>query len=168
MGNFKTILGIDPGFARTGYGVIKTDGHTTTMVDYGCIETTPQQRFTDRLQIVHDSLREVIAQHHPDVIALEELFFAKNAKTALQVGHARGVILLTVMQAKVPMMEFTPLQVKQALTSYGRADKEQVQKMVTLLLRLKEVPQPDDAADALAIALCGAMHQSFHSLYEIR
>lgn len=161
-------MGIDPGFALTGYGIISTDGHTMKLVHYGCVTTTPKQRFIDRLQCVHEELAAAIKHFKPDVISIEELFFAKNAKTAMMVGHARGVILLTTMQAKVPIIEFTPMQVKQAVTGYGRADKKQMQDMVKLLLRLKEVPQPDDAADALAIAITAATHRTFQSLYEIR
>lgn len=151
------ILGIDPGIADTGFGVIeKTDSHRLTCLDYGSIKTKAKTELAERLEIINQELNKIIKKYKPGLIAVEQLFFCKNVKTALVVGQARGVILLTARQSKIPTVEFTPLQVKQAVSSYGQAPKMQVQKMVKLLLNLKEIPKPDDAADALAIAICAA------------
>ncbi|MFA6533878.1 MAG: crossover junction endodeoxyribonuclease RuvC [Patescibacteria group bacterium] len=155
------ILGIDPGVADTGWGVIKVTGHQLCLVDFGVIKTSAKAKFVDRLNTIHQELEKIIRKFKPDRVAVEELFFAKNVKTALVVGQARGVILLTAIQAKLPLSEYTPLQVKQAVTSYGRADKTQVQKMVKCLLNLRELPRPDDAADALAIAICAAQGKKY-------
>ncbi len=151
------ILGIDPGFAITGYGVIIKEGkNIIKLLDYGCITTRSNQKFSERLDIIHKELEKIIKKYNPSLVAVEELFFCKNVKTALMVGHARGVILLTAMQSQIPLKELTPLQVKQGVTGYGKADKKQVQKMVQIILGLKELPTPDDAADALAVALTAA------------
>jgi len=150
------ILGIDPGIADTGFGVIKKDGHKLTCLDYGSIKTKAKTELSERLDILNKELNKIIKKYQPDLIAVEELFFCKNAKTALVVGHARGVVLLSAKQNKIAVTEFTPLQVKQAVSTYGRAEKSQVQKMVKLILNLKEIPKPDDAADALAVAICAA------------
>jgi crossover junction endodeoxyribonuclease RuvC len=152
----QTILGIDPGFAITGYGVLELEGGKFTCLDYGCIETKCGENFSARLQSLHHLLTKVIKKYRPDCAAVEEIFFAKNLKTAIKVSQARGVILLTLINNKIPALEFTPLQVKQAISTYGRADKKQVQQMVKLILNLKVTPQPDDAADALAIAIAAA------------
>jgi len=149
------ILGIDPGIADTGFGIIKKiDGSRMACLDYGSIKTKANTELAERLEIINKELSKIIKRHKPDLIAVEQLFFCKNVKTALVVGQARGVMLLTARQNKIPTVEFTPLQVKQAVSSYGQAPKMQVQKMVKLLLNLKEIPKPDDAADALAIAIC--------------
>jgi len=148
------IFGIDPGVADTGYGIIKTDGQRLSCLDYGSIKTRAKTELAERLEIISKELGKIIKKHKPDLIAVEQLFFCKNIKTALVVGQARGVVLLTARQSKIPTVEFTPLQVKQAVSSYGQASKTQVQKMVKILLDLKEIPRPDDAADALAIAIC--------------
>ena len=149
------ILGIDPGIADTGWGVIEHDGKDNLLCfNYGSIKTRAKTNLSDRLEILHTELKKIIKKYKPGLIGVEELFFAKNVKTALIVGHARGVVLLTARQSKVPTVEFTPLQVKQAVSTYGKASKLQVQKMVKLLLNLDELPQPDDAADALAVAIC--------------
>lgn len=153
MPKHKIILGIDPGLATTGFGIIKCDHCQVSLIDYGVISTPAKKPLLNRLQIIHEKLNKIIKKNKPDVCACEELFFCKNVKTALLVGHARGVILLTANEYKVPFHEFTPLQVKQSITGYGRADKKQIQQMVKILLHLKKEPQPDDAADALAIAL---------------
>lgn len=149
------VLGIDPGIADTGYGVVKINGSRLECLDYGSIKTDSKQALPQRLEVLADRLALILAQHHPNLVAVEELFFCNNAKTALIVGQARGAILLTVRRAGVALVEFTPLQVKQAVSTYGQADKKQVQRMVKLLLGLKEIPKPDDAADALAVAICG-------------
>ncbi|MFH0891565.1 MAG: crossover junction endodeoxyribonuclease RuvC [Candidatus Falkowbacteria bacterium] len=152
----NVILGIDPGIADTGFGVIKKDNGGFLCLDYGTIKTAAKTALPDRLDIINRELRELIEKYSPALVAVEQLYFCKNVKTALVVGQARGVILLTARQSNLPVMEFTPLQVKQAVSTYGQAAKLQVQRMVKLLLNLPELPQPDDAADALAIAICAA------------
>lgn len=153
----KIILGIDPGIADTGFGVIaKQKNGSLVCVDYGSIKTSAKISLSDRLEILSCELSKIIKKYQPETIAVEQLFFCKNVKTALVVGHARGVVLLTAKQHKVGLIEFTPLQIKQAVSTYGKASKMQVQKMVKLLLNLKELPKPDDAADALAAAICAA------------
>lgn len=154
----KIILGIDPGFADTGFGVIKNEGQIITHLSYGSIKTHSKAQFPDRLFSLHNELKEIIKKYQPSLIAIEKLFFAQNTKTAIDVGQARGVILLTAIQEKKEIVEFTPLQVKLAITGYGRADKKQIQEMVRILLQLKIIPHPDDAADALAIAICASRH----------
>lgn len=149
-------LGIDPGYAIVGYGVVEKKQRGFVAREYGVITTPSSDSIEIRLAAIHHSLKKLIQEIKPAVIAVEELFFYKNLKTAIDVGQARGVILLTAQLAHIPIMEATPLQVKQALTGYGRADKQQMQRMVQSLLKLKTLPQPDDAADALAIALCAA------------
>ena len=157
----QIILGIDPGLADTGFGVISKEGQTLTMLDCGSIKTKPQTEFMDRLKIINCELKKIIKKHKPDIAAVEELFFCKNAKTALLVGQARGVCLLTIAEAKIEFTEFTPLQIKQAITGYGKADKNQVGQMVKFFLNLKEVPKPDDAADALGAAITCANTKKF-------
>lgn len=155
-----TILGVDPGTATTGYGVIKNFTYKKRKclkaVDYGCIKTQPSLSDGKRLEIIYKNIVKIIKKHKPNKIAVENLFFCKNIKTATTVGQAKGVILLAANRMKIPYFEYTPLQVKQAVTSYGRAEKLQIQKMVKVILNLKEIPKPDDAADALAIAICCA------------
>lgn len=149
----ERIVGIDPGFGRMGYGVIERTPQTIKMLTYGCVETLPKSRFLDRLTQLHLELIQVLELHKPTRAAVEELFFFNNAKTAMDVGQARGVILLTLHQYGLAIDELTPLEVKQAVTGYGRADKHQVEKMVRLALNITSKITPDDAADALAIAL---------------
>ncbi len=151
------ILGIDPGIAITGWGVVERGkpgkvGQELVMKDYGCIYTEAGVPLEQRLELLYTGLTELLREHKPDAFVVEELFFNKNVSTALIVGMARGVILLSAQHFKVPFFEYTPLQVKVALTGYGRAEKAQMQRMVQMLLALKEIPKPDDAADALAIA----------------
>jgi crossover junction endodeoxyribonuclease RuvC len=156
------ILGIDPGIADTGYGVInKDDRGKMICLDYGSIKTPAHENLAIRLETLNKTLDEIIKKYKPDLVAIEQLFFCKNVKTALVVGHARGVIMFTVQKNKIPIVEYTPLQIKQAVSNYGRADKIQVQKMIKLLLNLTEVPRPDDAADALAAAICGGNCHKF-------
>ena len=150
------ILGIDPGVATTGWGIIKQEKNQLTLVDFGIISTSAKTPFTERLNIIHQDLKKIIKKYKPQKIAVEQLFFCKNVKTALSVGQARGVILLTAIELKLSFYEYTPLQVKQAVATYGQASKSQVQKMVKILLNMKQIPRPDDAADALAIAICCA------------
>ena len=152
----KIILGVDPGLATTGFGVINADKYRQSLVGYGCIQTKPNSPHAQRLKQIKDKLTKIITKYQPNAIAVEQLFFYNNAKTAFVVGEARGVILLTACERRLPIYEYTPLQVKQAVSTYGQASKLQVQKMVKLLLRMKEIPKPDDAADALAIAICCA------------
>lgn len=146
------ILGIDPGLATTGYGIIKKDGSKITAVSFGCIKTLAKMPNAERLKLIHEDLGRLIKKHKPKCAGIEQLFFCKNLKTAIAVGQARGVILLTLAENNLPIYEFTPLQVKQTVTSYGNADKKQVQKMLKILLNLKDIPKQDDAADALAVA----------------
>lgn len=146
------ILGIDPGTATTGWGVIEKQNSSVRYIAAGIIETHPQAE-EKRLEIIYNDLGELISTYKPDAVAVEKLFFNTNAKTALEVGQARGVIMLKVTQCGIPLFSYTPLQVKMAVAGYGRADKKQIQEMVKTLLHLPRIPKPDDAADALAIAL---------------
>ena len=148
------VLGIDPGLATTGYGLVEGDGQRLELVAYGVVRTPAKTPIARRLLQLHDELAEILREYRPDEAAVEELFFSTNARTAIVVGEARGVVILTLAEAGLPVAEYTPLQVKQAITGYGQADKAQVQQMVSLLLNLRYVPQPDDAADALAISVC--------------
>lgn len=150
------ILGIDPGIARMGYGVVEAQGNRIRAVAFGCIETFPDSPMPNRLGQIYDELTDIIARYRPHVMAVEELFFYRNTTTAFVVGQARGVAILCAVQADVDVAEYTPMQVKQAVTGYGRADKRQIQEMVRVLLNLTERPKPDDTADALAIALTHA------------
>jgi crossover junction endodeoxyribonuclease RuvC len=152
------VLGIDPGTAITGYGIVEGEGDSLTLVTYGAITTPANQPLPQRLQQIYRQLQALIAEWHPQSAAVEELFFSKNARTALVVGHARGVALLAITNAGLPIQEYKPAEVKQAVAGYGGAPKDQVQGMVQLLLDLEDIPRPDDAADALAVAIC-----HFHS-----
>ena len=154
------VLGIDPGLALTGYALLEMEGNTCRVLDYGCIRTPVGLELPQRLLSVFQSVSALISRFRPGVMALERLFFCKNVRTATQVGEARGAILTAAAALQLPVAEYTPLQVKQAVTGYGKAEKKQIQQMVSLILRLAEPPQPDDAADALAIALCHL--QSYH------
>ncbi|HHU48994.1 MAG: crossover junction endodeoxyribonuclease RuvC [Caldicoprobacterales bacterium] len=148
------ILGIDPGMAIMGYGVIESNGNKVRALDYGVVTTPSDMETPQRLLRIFDSVEGLIQKYSPDAMVYEELFFNKNVKTALTIGHARGAAVLAGARQAIDLYEYTPLQVKQAVVGYGRADKQQVQGMVKLLLNLKEIPKPDDAADALAVAIC--------------
>ena len=148
------ILGIDPGYAILGYGIVDIVGNKFSVVDYGAITTDPSMDMPSRLVKLFDGLTELISAFKPDEASIEELFFNSNAKTAILVGEARGVAVLACAKGNLKINEDTPLQIKQALVGYGRADKTQVQFMVKTMLNLKEVPKPDDTADALAAAIC--------------
>jgi crossover junction endodeoxyribonuclease RuvC len=148
------VLGVDPGVATTGYGLLEGPADEARLVTSGVVTTPSTFSLAERLLAVHNELAALIARYRPQAAAVEELFFGRNARTALAVGHGRGVVLLTLAQAGLEVYEYTPMQVKQAVVGYGRAGKEQVQEMVRMLLRLDAVPQPDDAADAVAVALC--------------
>ncbi|MGQ9683995.1 MAG: crossover junction endodeoxyribonuclease RuvC [Anaerolineae bacterium] len=148
------VLGIDPGVAITGFALVAGPPDDARLVAAGVIRTPAELPLGQRLQRLHDELQHLLQEHRPDAAAIEELFFGRNARTALTVGHGRGVALLALAQAGLTVYEYTPMHVKQAVVGYGQASKEQVQEMVRLLLRLNAVPQPDDAADAVAVALC--------------
>ncbi len=147
------VLGIDPGTAAMGYGVVERTGGTLRAVDYGCIVTTPDAPLPERLLRIHEALTELIETHRPDLVGVERLFFSKNAQTAFGVGQARGVVLLAAAQHGIPVREATPNEIKMGVTGFGGADKEQVGRMVAVILCLDEVPKPDDTADALACAI---------------
>lgn len=159
--NKRIVLGIDPGIAITGYGLVTIEKNKPELLACGAITSAAHEPFGQRLHKIHTALKKIIKKYQPDEVAIEELFFAKNAKTAIKVGQARGVAWLAAWQCHVPIREFTPLQVKQAITGYGFAPKIQIQKMIKLLLALKTTPQPDDIADALAIAICSAQTKKF-------
>lgn len=159
------VIGIDPGTTTTGYGLIQEkESGDLSLIDYGVILTSPDRPMPLRLLQLYLSLKELIELHRPESGAVEKLFFARNVSTALSVGQARGVALLALAQADIPLAEYTPLEIKQAVAGYGSADKHQVQQMVRALLGLVEIPQPDDAADALAIAICHLHSSKMRSL----
>ena len=147
-------MGIDPGIAITGYGIIDNQDQELELVQYGVITTPANQQPAERLMHLHQQLNELLVSFSPDVAAVEQLFFGNNSRTAISVGQARGVILLTLAEHQLPIFEYTPMQIKQAISGYGQADKSQVQHMIALLLGLSTTVKPDDAADALAIAIC--------------
>ena len=150
------IFGIDPGLATSGYGVINYVGNKFKMLEYGTIETESTLDFPTRLKIIYDSYMELFIKYKPDAVSVEELFFNKNVKTAISVGQARGVHILAAVNSDIPLYEYTPLQIKQGIVGYGRAQKRQVQEMVKIILKLEKIPKPDDAADGLAVAICHA------------
>lgn len=162
------ILGIDPGLARMGYGVIDFDGNTIRPVTFGVVETTPQMAMPARLLHLFDETQQLIDCWAPEEVAFEELFFYQNKTTGIVVAEARGVEVMTFERAGLPLYEYTPSQIKQAMTGYGRANKAQIQQAVTLLLRLARVPQPDDAADGLAVAMTHAFGQRFKEQQRMR
>jgi crossover junction endodeoxyribonuclease RuvC len=155
------ILGIDPGTGILGFGVIEAKGRSVQLVDAGVIRTPVHEEDAVRLLTIYDELTDIIAQTKPQLMSVEKLFFARNVTTAMTVAQARGVVLLCGMQAQLQIFEYTPMQIKQAVTGYGKADKKQMQEMVRVLLKLKEIPKPDDAADALAAALTHASTGNF-------
>ncbi len=149
------VLGIDPGTATTGYGLVREDkGGNLIAVEYGVVRTPAQDAMPQRLLQIYHQIQEIISLHRPDAGAVEKLFFQSNAKTAMSVGQARGVILLALAETEISIAEYNPLEIKQAVVGYGSADKQQVQHMIRALLDLDDIPKPDDAADALAIAIC--------------
>lgn len=161
------IMGIDPGIAILGYGFIEYKGNSFKAIEYGAITTQAGTPMSQRLSIIHNQLTELIEKYKPDAFAAEELFFNKNIKTALTVAHARGVAIVVASNMGLPIYEYTPLQVKQAIAGYGRAEKKQMQQMVKVLLGLKEVPKPDDVADALAVAICHGQSSNFAHLFKL-
>lgn len=150
------ILGVDPGSESTGYGIIESDGSEHRVITYGVIRTPPRRPFYNRLLNIYTGLTELLDCEPADVIAVEEVFYAANVQSALKLGHARGVVLLVAAQRKLPLYEYSPLEVKRSVVGYGRAEKAQVQGMVAFVLHMPEAPTPDDAADALAVAVCHA------------
>ncbi len=148
------VLGLDPGVAIMGYGLVREENDRLVALAYGAITTPADANLPQRLQSIYRELGSIIQRYQPDTSAVEQLFFSRNVRTALTVGHARGVALLALADAALPVFEYTPLEVKQALSGYGRASKAQIQDLVRLILGLPGVPQPDDAADALAVAIC--------------
>lgn len=157
---FMRILGIDPGYARVGWATITVNNSQLTVNNYGCIETLKTSESQDRLVDIYEKISKIIKKYKPDVLAIEELFFTNNAKTAFKVGEARGVIILAGAMQKISVASFTPLQVKVAVTGYGNADKTQVGRMIKAILKLKEMPKLDDTVDAIAVALTHAFTNS--------
>ena len=158
------VFGIDPGSARTGYGCVQTDGTRHTLIACGAISIPSSRPFPEKLKVIHTELGALMKRHRPDVVAIENLFHAANARSALKLGHARGVAMLAAVEAGVPIVEYTPAEVKQSVVGYGRAEKEQVQAMVQLLLGLGKPPSPFDASDALAIAVCHLHRMNLHGV----
>lgn len=155
------ILGIDPGTGILGFGIIDVQAHgKLTLLDAGVIRTPVRQADSIRLKTIYDELTEIISEHKPQVMSVEKLFFSQNVTTAMSVAQARGIVLLCGEQSGLELFEYTPQQIKLAITGYGKADKKQVQEMVRVILKLSEVPKPDDCADALAAAICHSMTQS--------
>lgn len=150
------IIGIDPGYAIVGVGVIEYKGNKFRILEYSAITTHSSMAQSLRLKKIYEEINIFLNKYKPDAVAMEELFFNTNAKTAIMVAQARGVLLVSAVNMGIPVYEYTPLQIKQAVTGYGRADKQQVQSMVKMLLNLQQIPKPDDAADALAVAICHA------------
>lgn len=154
------ILGIDPGYARAGWGVISAEKNQVNFIDTGCLETPKNMMHAERLQNLSLALDKIIDKYHPKILAIEELFFFKNLKTAIKVAESRGIILAKAFEHHLTIYEFTPLQIKQAITGYGRADKNQIQQMVKIILKQSKIIKPDDAADAIAVAITCAHSKS--------
>ncbi len=161
------ILGIDPGLAISGYGILNYAGNKFEVIDYGCILTELSEEFPKRLKTIYDSYISLLDMYKPEAVAIEELFYNKNVKTAMAIAQARGVHLLAAENKNIPLYEYTPLQIKQGIVGYGRAEKRQVQEMVKVILKLKEIPKPDDAADGLAAAICHAHSLKFAEKFKI-
>lgn len=163
------IIGIDPGTAICGYSVLDYIGNKFTLLDYGVVTTPANSDLEKRLYTIYQELKELIEEHQPQFLAVEDLFFNTNAKTALSVGHARGVILLLGAMMGLEVFSYTPLQVKQSVVGYGRAEKKQIQEMVKLILNMEKIPKPDDAADAIAVAIChGHSYKLNRNIKEMR
>lgn len=161
------IIGIDPGYAIVGIGVVEYVGNKFRTLEYNAITTPAGMPTTERLKKIYQEMTMYIDKYKPDAVAIEELFFNSNQKTAINVAQARGVLLVAVANKNIPICEYTPLQVKQSVTGYGRADKKQIQTMVKMLLGLNAIPKPDDAADALAIAICHAHSNKMNNMFGI-
>ncbi|MBK5251641.1 MAG: crossover junction endodeoxyribonuclease RuvC [Peptostreptococcaceae bacterium] len=162
------IIGIDPGYAILGYGVISYEGNKFDVIEYGTVTTSSDVELPNRLKKIYNELYDLFEKYKPDAVAIEELFFNKNVTTALMVAHARGVAVVAAAKAGLEIFEYTPLQVKQGVVGYGRAEKKQVQIMVKTILNLKEIPRPDDAADALAVGICHAHSGVMGKYFKIR
>ncbi len=162
------ILGIDPGVAIVGYSIVECKGNNFKAIDYGAITTKSEMLFPYRIKIIYDRLIQIIDKYNPVDLAIEELFFNKNVKTAIKVGQARGVEILAAVNSGLEVYEYTPLQIKQAVVGYGRADKNQVQEMVKMLLNLNEKPKPDDVSDALAVAICHGASIKFKEQFKMK
>lgn len=160
---FLRILGIDPGIAIVGFGFVDKVGSKVTPVQYGCIQTEAHTPEGDRLQQVYEGMVQLIEKYKPEAVAFEKLFFNRNVTTAMSVSQARGVLILAAVQRGLPIAEYTPMQVKQAIVGYGKAEKRQVQEMVRMFLNLQSIPKPDDVADALAVAICHAHSYTLNS-----
>jgi crossover junction endodeoxyribonuclease RuvC len=160
------IMGLDPGTATTGFGVIKYKDGACSMLDYGCITTSKVHSLAERLKQISGDLQELISAWKPDAIAIEEIFFSKNIKTAMNVAHARGALMQKLSSEGYAVFEYKPQQIKESVCGYGKAEKIQVQKMVQLILKMDNLPRPDDAADALATAICHAGHETFKEKME--
>ena len=160
------VFGIDPGSERTGYGCLETDGNRHRLVVCGAVTTSPRASFPEKLLAIHQTLRRLLAEHRPDCVAVENVFYAKNVRSALKLGHARGVALLAAVEGGHPLFEYTPAEIKRAVVGYGRAEKAQVGEMVGLLLGLEAAPTPHDAADALAVAICH-VHTTHGQAHEV-
>jgi crossover junction endodeoxyribonuclease RuvC len=161
------IMGIDPGYAISGFGVIDYTGNSFKVVDYGVVTTESSLSMPERLKILYDSYTQLLDIHKPEAVAIEELFFNKNSKTVIAVGQARGVHILAAVNKAINIYEYTPLQIKQGIVGYGRAEKRQVQEMTKVMLNLATIPKPDDAADALAVAICHAHSLKFKNLFKL-
>ena len=161
------IIGVDPGYAIVGIGVIEYSGNKFRPLEYGAITTPAKMPTVERLKKIYDEMTLLIDKYSPDAVAIEELFFNSNQKTAINVAQARGVILVAVTNKNVPIFEYTPLQVKQSVTGYGRADKNQIQQMVKMLLNLNVIPKPDGAADGLALAICHAHSNKMNNMFDL-
>jgi crossover junction endodeoxyribonuclease RuvC len=160
------VIGIDPGTATTGYGLVQeNEDGSLKLIDYGVILTSPGIAMPERLSSLYERLKEILLLHHPESAAVEKLFFQRNVTTAISVGQARGVVLLALSQMKLDVAEYTPLEIKQAVVGYGGARKQQVQQMVRALLDMEEIPRPDDAADALAVAICHLHSAGMRQIY---
>ncbi|RXT14743.1 crossover junction endodeoxyribonuclease RuvC [Ammoniphilus sp. CFH 90114] len=158
------IIGIDPGIAIVGYGIIEKQGNRLIPIQYGCIKTEAHTRDALRLKQIYDAMTILLKKYQPEVLAVEKLFFNRNVTTAFSVGQARGVIVLAGEEAGIPLYEYTPLQVKQSVVGYGQAEKKQIQEMVRILLSLQTAPKPDDVADALGVAITHAHSSHIHNL----
>ena len=163
-GEYMIIRGIDPGYAIVGYGVLEFKNGMFSPINYGAILTKANDNFCNRLKIIHSEISEIIKKYAPNASAVEKLYFQNNHKTAIDVAQARGVTILALKQNDIPIFEYTPLQVKTTITGYGKAQKKQVMLATQRLLKLKEIPKPDDAADALAIAVCHANSLGFQNI----
>lgn len=164
--HIETIIGVDPGYARLGYGVIchNVKNRKIKALDFGVLETKPSQLHPDRLLLIQRGIKKIIKKYKPDILAIEKIFFAKNQKTVILVAESRGVVLCAAAEMKIRTVEFTPLEVKNAVTGAGRADKREIQEMVKILCSLSEIPRSDDAADALANALTYTQHSNFSKI----